>query len=150
MHRTVPGAPFNPSQVESLAVSADLASSIDLKTSVYFTDSGTASELKDKIDQQMGMMRQMMGNLPPQAQEFRTVLDSLRISRSGRAIVASVTIPQSVIDSATSGMRMPAMPTAAPVSRPADQTSPRSVPARRKSVPNNPNLPPTAPSRGLF
>jgi hypothetical protein len=150
MNRSVPGAPFNPSQVESVAVSADLGSSIDLAASVCFTDSGTASDLKDKIDQQMSMMKGMMGNLPPQAQEFSTVLDSLSISRSGRKLVAEVSIPQSLIDSATNGMRMPALPTATPLSAPATKSSPRSVPGRRKPAQSDPNLPATAPSRGLF
>jgi hypothetical protein len=149
MNRTMPGAPFNPSQVESLAVSADLGSSIDLEASVYFTDSGTASDLKDKIDQQMGMMKAMMGNLPPQAQEFKTVLDSLDISRSGRRLIAEVSIPQSVIESATSGMRVPAMPAASPFSS-QKPTSQPSVPGRRKRAQSDPNLPATAPSRGLF
>jgi hypothetical protein len=150
MNRTVPGAPVDPSQVESVALSADLGSSIELEASIFFTDSGTASALKEKIDQQTSMMRQMMGNLPPQAQEFKSVLDSLSISRSGRKLEASVTIPQSVLNSATSGMRMPAMPAARPFSGPPGQSFSPATPSRRKSATSDPNLPPTAPSRGLF
>ena len=147
MSRTIPGAPFNPSQVESLAVSADLGTSIDLEAAVFFQDASTASSLKEKIEQQMSAMRQMMAKMPPQAAEFNSVLDSLSISRSGRKITAEITIPRSVIDQAAS-FRPPTMPPQQFSAPPSQPQLPKSI--RRRGSNHDPNLPPTAPSRGLF
>jgi hypothetical protein len=156
MNRTMPGAPVDPSQIESVAFSADLGSSIELEASVYFKDSGTASDAKDKLDQQMGMMKAMMGNLPPQAQEFQSVLDSLSISRSGRRLVAEVTLPQSIIESTTKSIEAAKAAAAArgrrtpPNSNPQSPQQPERNPNRGKTFRQDPNLPATAPSRGLF
>jgi hypothetical protein len=156
MNRTVPGAPVDPSQIESVALSADLGSSIELEASVYFKDSGTASDIKDKIDQQMSMMKAMMGNLPPQAQEFQSVLDSLSISRSGRRLVAEVTLAESIIDSATKSIEAAKAAAAArgrgtpPNGNAQSPQQPERNPNRGKTFRQDPNLPATAPSRGLF
>jgi hypothetical protein len=156
MNRTMPGAPVDPSQVESVALTADLGSSIELEASVYFKDSGTASDVKDKIDQQLGMMQAMMGNLPPQAQEFKSVLDSLSISRSGRRIMAEVSLPQSIIDSAAKNIDAAKAAAAArgrrtpPNGNPQAPQQPERNPNSGKTFRQNPNLPATAPSRGLF
>jgi hypothetical protein len=162
MNRSIPGAPFDPSQIESVALSADLGSSIELKASAYFMDSGAASDVKDQIDQQLSMMKAMMGNMPPQAQKFQSqaqeiqsIFDSLSISRSGRKLVAEVTIPQSVIDSAAQSIEA-AKATAAkrgmrtqPGGNPQAPPQPARNPNRGKTF-QDPNLPAIAPSRGLF
>ena len=144
----VPGAPVDPKQIESVALSIDLGSSIDVAAAAFFDNDNTASTLQEKIDQQMSMMRQMMANLPPQMAPVKDVLDSLRVGRSGRKITASVRIPQSVIDQMPIGMGGPspnagAFPTA-------PNQSPSGPPSRRRPSGRDPNLPPTAPSRGLF
>jgi hypothetical protein len=149
MNRAVPGAPIDPRQVESLAVSADLGSSIELEATVFFQDASTASALKEKIDEQMSGMRQMMGKMPPQAQGFTEVLDSLSISRSGRKIIASVSIPQALIEQATSGIKPPALPAAGTTRNGPDkvQERPGRGPSRTRPWRQDPSLPP---GRGLF
>jgi hypothetical protein len=147
MNRTVPGAPFNPSQIESVTVSADLGSSIDLEAAVFFRDASTASSLKEKIDELISARPQMMAKMPPQAAEFNSVLDSLSISRSGRKITAEVSIPRSMMDQAAS-FRPPTMPPQQFSAPPSQPKLPKSN--RRRGSNHDPNLPPTAPSRGLF
>jgi hypothetical protein len=148
MNRTVPGAPFDPKQIESLVVSAELGSSIDLEAGVFFQDASTASSLKEMIDAQMSTMRQMAAKMPPQAQQMNDILNSLSISRSGRKLSAEVTIPRSVVDQAAS-FRPPTMPAPQQFSAPSTQESPP-VRSRRGRFNGDSNLPPTAPSRGLF
>jgi hypothetical protein len=143
-----PGAPVDPKQIESVALSIDLGSSIDVAAAAFFDNDNTASTLQAKIDQQMSMMRQMMANLPPQMAPVKDILDSLRVGRSGRKITASVRIPQSVIDQIPMGMGRP-MPNAGAFPTSPNQ-SPSGAPSRRRPSGRDPNLPPTAPSRGLF
>jgi hypothetical protein len=96
----IPGAPIDPSKVESVVVSADVGSSIEIDATVLFSDADTAGKLKQQIDQQMAAMGQFSAMMPPEAKE---VLDSLSISQSGRTIRASVEISQTLIDQAMSG-----------------------------------------------
>jgi hypothetical protein len=146
--RTFPGGGIDPSQVESGALTVDLGSSIDVKVALLFVNEAIATELKEKTEQQMNMNRQMSANMPPQMQPIKDLLDSVRIGRNGRKLTATGRIPQSVIDLIPTGRGQPA-PSAGSFPTSPNQ-SPSGPPSRRRPSRHDPNLPPTAPARGLF